>query len=51
MASILLITPDRASEDYAKQVLSTAGHEIIRAGNAEEAASAALTLPIERRRR
>lgn len=47
MASILLITPDRAFEDYAMQVLSTAGHQIIRAGNAEEAARAALTLPVD----
>jgi DNA-binding response OmpR family regulator len=47
MASILLITPDRSFEDYAMQVLSTAGHQIIRVGNAEEAARAALTLPVD----
>ena len=47
MASILLITPDRAFEDYAMQVLSTAGHQITRAGNAEDAARAALTLPVD----
>jgi hypothetical protein len=46
-----LTTLDRAFGGYAMQVLSTAGHEIIRAGNAEEAARAALTLPVERRRR
>jgi hypothetical protein len=47
MASILLITPDRAFEDYALQVLSTAGHQIIRAGDAEEAVRAALTVPVD----
>jgi two-component system OmpR family response regulator len=47
MASILLITPDRAFEDYATQVLSTAGHQVIRAGDADEAARAALTLPVD----
>ena len=47
MASILLITPDRAFEDYAMQVLSTAGHQIIRACDADEAARAALTVPVD----
>jgi two-component system OmpR family response regulator len=47
MASILLITPDRSFEDYATQVLSAAGHQIIRAGKVEEAVRAALTLPVD----
>jgi DNA-binding response OmpR family regulator len=47
MASILLITPDRAFEDYAMHVLTSAGHQLIRAEGAERAAWAGLTLPID----
>ena len=47
MASILLITPDRALDDYVMQVLLTEGHQVIRAGVAEEAGGAAVTLPVD----
>jgi hypothetical protein len=42
-----LKTPDRAFEDYAMLVLSTAGHQLIRTESADEAARAALTLPVD----
>jgi two-component system OmpR family response regulator len=46
MASILLITPDRSFEDYVMQVLTAAGHQLIRTDSAQ-AARAALTLPVD----
>jgi hypothetical protein len=37
-----LITPDRVFEDHAMQVFPTAGHQIIRGCDADEAARAAV---------
>ncbi len=47
MTSILLITPDRAFEDYALQVLTAEGHQLIRTDSAETASRAALSLPFD----
>ena len=47
MASILLITPDRSFADYASQVLSAVGHQVVRAEDADEAARSALSVPVD----
>jgi DNA-binding response OmpR family regulator len=47
MASILLITPDRSFEDYALQVLSSAGHHVVTATDADEAVRAVISIPVD----
>jgi DNA-binding response OmpR family regulator len=47
MASILLITPDQALQDYATQALSAAGHNVTPVSDGDHAMRATFTLPVD----
>lgn len=47
MASILLITPDRALESYVSQLLAAGGHQVTEAESVEHATSLGARIPVD----